>query len=205
MAWNTSNTFKNNDIKIVIPKKALYDSFYFNYNVSPPVKNAISKTHHISSETIPLHKHFFITLKLDTIPLNYKNKVVIAGIDEKNKIHSIGGEVVNNNITAKTKYFGKYAVFADTVKPSIKPILKNNKLLYSDKIKFKIKDELSGIKSYNGYIDNEWALFEYDAKNDILFYIIDENRITKNKTHEIELFVIDNTDNVSTFYSTFYW
>jgi len=72
-------------------------------------------------------------------------------------------------------------------------------------MKFTIKDELSGIQTFNGFIDNEWALFEYDAKNDLLFYSIDPERIEKKKEHELELFVIDNKGNIATYYSTFNW
>ena len=64
---------------------------------------------------------------------------------------------------------------------------------------------MSGIKSYNGFIDNNWALFEYDQKNDLLFYTMDEERIEKNKEHELELFVIDNKGNIATYYTTFNW
>ena len=36
-------------------------------------------------------------------------------------------------------------------------------------IRFIIKDD-PGISSYNGWIDRQWALFECDAKNNLLFY-----------------------------------
>ena len=35
-------------------------------------------------------------------------------------------------------------------------------------MKFRIYDELSGIKSYEGRINNNWILFEYDNKNDVI-------------------------------------
>ena len=90
------------------------------------------------------------------------------------------------------------------IAPEIKPNTDFNNLK-NNKISFTIKDEFSDIKSYNGYIDNNWALFEYDQKNDELFYNIDSERLQKNSEHELELFIIDNKDNISTYYTTFYW
>lgn len=42
-------------------------------------------------------------------------------------------------------------------------------------IQVKIGDALSGIDSYNGYIDGKWVNFYYDAKNDLMEYVIDGN------------------------------
>jgi hypothetical protein len=68
-----------------------------------------------------------------------------------------------------------------------------------------VTDKTTGIKSYEGYIDNEWVLFEYDAKNDIVFYRFDPERLTKGKDHELELYIIDNKDNIAYYYAEFYW
>ena len=68
-----------------------------------------------------------------------------------------------------------------------------------------IKDELSGIKSYEPSIDGNWALFEYDQKNDLLIYKFDETRITKGTKHNLFLRVTDNKDNFSTYNCNFTW
>ena len=38
---------------------------------------------------------------------------------------------------------------------------------------FKIYDELSGIESYRGEINNKWVLMEYDFKTNIIKYQFD--------------------------------
>jgi len=205
MNWRSENTYKNDDIEVVIPAESLYDTIFFNYFVSDPVKNSLSKTHHIHFESTPVHKKFSLSIKVEDLPSELSEKIFIAHISEDKSIESIGGRVVNDYIVAESKYFGNYTVLIDTVSPIIKPILQNNNLLQFDKIEFIIKDDLSGIKSYNGYIDNNWALFEYDLKNNILFYTPDIERIKKNTEHEVELFVTDNNGNIATYYTTFFW
>jgi len=205
MDWSLENTFENNDVKIRIPKNSLYNSIYFNYSKSNSIKNSVSMTHHINNETTPIHKKFSISLKTINLPNKYYGKAFIALLEKDATIKPIGGNMINDYIVSETKEFGQYTVLIDTINPSVNPVLKEDKLLHANKISFIIKDDLSGIKSFNGYIDNKWALFEYDLKNDLLFYTIDEKRIKKNKEHELELFVIDNTENVTTYYTTFFW
>lgn len=203
MHWEQENQFESDEIKIIIPEKSLFDSIYFNYSVSIPDFKAYSRIHHIHHIYTPLNKSYSIAIKTSDLPNELADKAFIAEILE-NEVNSIGGEVINDHIVAETKTFGDYVVLIDTIAPEINP-LKNFTNIKDPEIKFLIKDDLSGIKSYNGYIDNNWALFEYDQKNDLLFYILDIEKIEKNKEHELELFVIDNKNNISTFYTNFYW
>ena len=71
-------------------------------------------------------------------------------------------------------------------------------------IRFVIKDELSGISSYKGYIDNEWILMQYDPKNELLFYTFDNSRISNEKNHELELYIEDGKGNKAFYHTTFF-
>jgi hypothetical protein len=95
----------------------------------------------------------------------------------------------------------------DTIPPRITPInIKNGANMSGIKdIRFKIKDDFSGINTYNGWIDGQWALFEYDAKNDLLFYNFDAGRLTKNTQHTLELKVTDNKGNTAEYKAKFMW
>ena len=63
----------------------------------------------------------------------------------------------------------------------------------SSQMRFRIRDNLSGIKKFAGYVDGEWVLFEYDAKNALLTHKFD-GRIGRGQ-HALELVVTDNKDN----------
>lgn len=205
MDWEVKNTFSNDEISVNIPANALYDTLHFSFSKSPKTNKSVTPIYNIHKETVPIQKKLSLSINIDKVENQLRNKAFIAYIDSENEIEPIGGEIINNSIVSEANYFGKYTVMLDTVNPEIEPILKEKKILIEDIIMFTIKDDLSGIKSYNAYIDNNWALFEYDLKNDLIFYTIDDKRLKKNIEHELELFVIDNTGNLSTYYTTFFW
>ncbi|MFP4025292.1 MAG: M23 family metallopeptidase [Thiohalospira sp.] len=211
MHWEKENKYENDEIKIMIPPEALFDTIYFKYQSAEKPENAFSKLHHIHNDYTPLHKDINLSIKTENLPSELYDKAFIAQLEENDngkekKIIFCGGEIENDFISTQTRSFGSYTVLVDTIAPEIEPVIYNGLNIHPDnQLKFLITDDLSGIQSFNGFIDNEWALFEYDAKNDLLFYIIDEERIEKNKEHELELFVVDNKGNVATYYSTFNW
>jgi hypothetical protein len=50
------------------------------------------------------------------------------------------------------------------------------------KMSFRISDNLSGIKSFNGYIDGKWILMEFDTKTASLWHTFDERTGTGKHT-----------------------
>ena len=69
------------------------------------------------------------------------------------------------------------------------------------RMNFLISDELSGIQSFNGYLDNQWILMEYDAKNRALWHSFEPD-LPKGK-HHFRLEVTDGKDNKQTYEVTF--
>lgn len=43
---------------------------------------------------------------------------------------------------------------------------------------FEIEDELSGIASYNGFLNDEWVLFEYDYKTKKIVHKLNDKKHT---------------------------
>ncbi len=70
-------------------------------------------------------------------------------------------------------------------------------------LKIKISDNLTGIKSFNGYIDGKWILLEYDAKNDLLKFDFSDIDLI-GKKHTFTLNVIDYVGNESNYEVLFY-
>ncbi len=202
MNWNEENSFETDELTVRIPKNALFDSIYFKYSKTTPAPDAFSSIHNIHNIYTPIHKNFTIAIQTIDLPADLKSKAFIAEISD-DEIKFVGGDVINGHIVSETNAFGSFVVLADSVSPEIKLLTTLDEL--DKKIEFIIKDKLTGIKSYNGFIDNNWALFEYDPKNDLLFYEIDPHKLDKGIEHELELFVMDNKNNISTFYTTFYW
>lgn len=205
MPWNKENSHESNGIRVYIPQKALFNDIYFTYEETNK-KAGFSHIHKIHNRFTPLNKYIKLYLKTN-IPKRLQEKALIVEIEENGSTSSIGGTYEFGYVTATTKYFGNYAVDVDTIPPRIVPLnIYNNANMQGKKsIRFRVDDDLSGVKSYNGYIDGEWVLFEYDAKNDLIQYFFDEERLEPEKYHDLELFIMDTKDNLSTYTATFYY
>lgn len=202
--YNEDNEFKKEGIKLTFPSYAFYDTVHFEYKREEPIKeNIYSDIHYVHKKTTPVHKYFNLSIKTNDLPPSLSEKAFIAYKNgEDSEYEYTGGEKVNGYITTKARKLGKYCIMTDTVAPVVKA-KRPEEIVRNGVIKIQVEDDLSGIKTYNGYIDNEWALFEYDPKNNLILYKIDRNRLKKSEEHELELYVGDNMNNITTFYTRF--
>ena len=128
----------------------------------------------------PLRKSIIIKLPqaiLDTLELRQS---FIGRIGDK-KITYINSRKDDSYIYAYTSSLGKYTISRDTIKPEIKPINfnQNSNIANKSTIKLRLKDEMSGIKRYNAFINGKWALFEYEPKLNLIFHKISDNIINE--------------------------
>ena len=84
----------------------------------------------------------------------------------------------------------------DTEKPKIyHPNFKKGSWMTNHKfLTIKISDALSGIKSFDAYIDGEWILMEYDLKRKQLSYDFRDKKLVGSK-HIFKLVVSDHVGN----------
>jgi hypothetical protein len=193
--------FMNKYITIDVPPFALYDDMNFDFKILPAIKNSLGNVYQVGDEFIPLQKNITLTFNRPEIPSGLEDKTTVILIDDKGKISSQGGKFENGKIVIKTRSFGKYGLAIDTIPPVIKPvnISPNKDLSTYNTFSVKISDNLSGIKTYRGTIDNKWILMEYEPKKSTLTYRFDNERIATGE-HEFKLEVSDGLGN-KTFYS----
>ncbi|HPW66886.1 MAG TPA: M23 family metallopeptidase [Salinivirgaceae bacterium] len=196
---NISNIFEDSVLKITTPANALYDTVLFNYSILPKKANTATSVYRIGNPNIPLHKPIEIVLKNLSIPVELSDKVVLIDCsNEKPTSIDTKPTVSNNEVIGKTRVFTDISIAYDTVAPTILPLnIKNNETITSKRsIKIKIIDNLSGINKYDGFIDNQWVLFDYDAKNNLMEYTFD-SRFPEGKEHILKISVSDNVGNTS--------
>lgn len=200
-SYTTQNEFNTEDVKVVIPKGSLYNDLAFKYKRLPqPASNAYSAVHEIHNKLSPLHAGFEIWIKADSTLNNYKDKALIVSTARSSQ----GGYFENGYVKAKPRAFGSYFISVDTIPPTITPVnIANGKSMSGiSKMSFKIRDNLSGIKTFNGYIDGRWILMEFDAKSASLWHTFDER--TGPGKHTLEISVSDMKDNHQKYSITFY-
>jgi hypothetical protein len=205
--YDRLNVYETKEVKVVVPKDALFDNIKFRFARTETDSGRYSPVFSIHNEEIPLKRPMVVSIKPRNLSPYLQSKAGITGIGIKGNVISQGGSYKNGYITAQVKSFGRFYVSVDTIAPVIKPsaFRQGGKYTDSQVLSFRIRDYGSGISKYSGYIDQQWALFEYDGKNELLFYRIDGKKIQKGKTHKIEVFVSDNRENFTRFESTFYY
>ncbi|MGM0497776.1 MAG: M23 family metallopeptidase [Bacteroidota bacterium] len=204
MPFNKTNNFSTEYINLQFPANSFYDTLYFNYNKKKTSNQLFfSDIHQIHNKYTPVHKPFSLTIKTKKINNHLTNKAFIAKIEEEGEYEYKGGEYLNGSVITNIREFGEYVVMVDTIAPKIELISSPDNIKNQKSIKLRVTDNLSEIKTYNGYIDGEWVLFEYDPKNDLLIHKFETHQLKSDSEHELELYVGDNKNNISTFYTKF--
>jgi len=207
MPYNRSNRFRAENISISIPAGALYDTIAFSYQKDTGTPLMYSNVHYIHNRYTPVHKPFSISIKPTVIPEGKESKLLLVQLSDDFKMSALNSRWTDGYVTADAPSFGMFYIGIDTIGPVISSNGLTSGVILTGKneIRIRIMDELSGIKSYTPVIDGEWALFEYDQKNNVLIYKFDPKRIAKDSNHILELEVTDNKDNKSLYGCDFRW
>ena len=205
LSYKESHLFDQGDFLMFFPENALYTDLELEYRkTASSDPKFYSYIHEIGNVDIPLHTSCDITIKVDNDTEKDKSKYFIAKLNANNIITgSAGGVYVNGFMVGKTNAFERFAVAADNAKPIITPV-NTTELHRRPYLRFRILDALSGISRYDGYINGEWVLFEYDAKSNTITHRM-KNRARQNKNHDFKLVVTDACGNSETFERTIYW
>ena len=155
----------------------------------------------INNNESPLNKQ--IKIKFN-IPLkdSLSNQIGVGLINSSKKLIFIPGVKEDGGITIRSKSFGKYILTKDSIKPTINSFSfkKGDWVTNKDFFKFKVDDDFSGVKFYNGFINKKWILLEYEPKNKTLKYDFKDHEF-KEAELNIEIKIEDfagNKNNYST-------
>ena len=193
---NKDNIFEKENASVFFPAGTFYDDFALNFDVR-------DKILYLHDDSVPAHSNFTISLTDTTLSKELQEKTFIARLD---------GEQINYNSTfrkdsdfsAKVKTLGKYKLVTDTLAPKVsiaKPI--EGKWVSQDAIQLQISDLGSGIKTYNGFLNGQWVLFEYDNKTRTITHYFNDDFL-QNGANELKVIVTDAMGNSTTFETHFF-
>ena len=154
-----------------------------------------------------MHKYYEIGISpTQTIPSDLKSKAFVAYCDKNNNVKSCGGKWVENRLTANVRTFGNFSIMLDTEAPTIKPVSFKSIMTGRSKMTFKITDNIGTTGKarslrYAGYVDDQWVLFEFDSKKNLLIHRFDD-RIGKG-SHQLRIEVRDDRNNLGLYEATF--
>ena len=200
--YNKENRINEAGVSIQFPANAFYRSFYFQFDTLAGDENSYSPIFEVHNKFIPVHKHFTIAIKPDSIPENTKDKMYIAYRTDKDEHFFIGAKWKDNKLSTRSRILGNYTVMADTINPEITPYnFKNGKnISKQNNLRVKITDKQTGIKNYRGTLNDHWVLMEYDPKKNRLTYTFDEH--IKKGENDFKLVVKDLLDNETIYEAT---
>ena len=191
--YNRSNRYSANGLTIYLPPNSLSE----NIVLQPTHKSNegyFSDTYTIGSEYISTISKFPVSLEVKNDSIADKNIYGIVSINEKGKKSWIGGKYESGSIFAYLNELGHdIAISVDSIFPTITPI-EPEKWSINKKIVIKLSDDLSGISSFRGTIDGEFALFQHDIKSSHYTYIFDPEKISKGD-HSLYFEAIDKVGN----------
>ena len=193
------NIFSNEHLLLHFSKDALYTDVPLHYSTDTTARNYLSPVHEFGTDLVPIHTEVDYAVKVEQDTLQNKRQYVLARVNKRNMVTGVvqKARYFNGYMAGTTNYLSRLAVFQDKDAPTIKP-LNITKLKANPVLSFRIRDNLAGIKSYDGYIDGEWHPFEFDAKTARLHMDLRRTGIEKGTTHTVKIVVTDGCENTAT-------
>ena len=189
------NIFEKDNASVFFPAGTFYDDFTLNFDV----RNSILYLH---DDSVPAHTNFIVSISNSKLSNEKIDKTYIARIDGEKLIYNSTYRK-DSIFSSKVKTLGKYKLVTDTLAPKIsilKPI--EGKWVSQNVIQLQISDSGSGIKTYNGYLNGKWVLFEYDNKTNTISHYFND-KFLLNGTNELKVIVTDAMGNSATFETQF--
>lgn len=168
-------------------------------------EGSFSPVYSVGKEAVALKKPVTLYIFPDENAWNYKEKLFVR-CKHNNRMIYLEPEFLYPWIICNPRSFGEFTVIADTVPPEIKPknIRNNANMTGRQFIEFEISDDISGIASYNMYINNVWVLARYEPKDKTVRYYFDE-KVPSGRNHQLVFIVKDRAGNVGEYRGEFYY
>lgn len=178
------------EMRLVFPAYMLYDDDRVKCYPAPD-NRYLSPLCLVRPCISPLPPHLAYTLSIKAT--NPVEKAVIVRVDG-NRLSAYPTTREGDWYTASVRDFGQFAVTVDNHAPHISPInFREGKNLKTNTLRIKISDNLSGIDTYNCYLNGEWILAEYDGKSATL--TIDASGAIKKGVNKLRVVVVDAVGN----------
>jgi Peptidase family M23 len=196
-APNSANQLIKPGFELFMPANSLYDTMqplYYRTNTSAIY--AVSASHKVNDESIPLHDDVTVRIKPDkTIPEEWKDKILIQRTGKTSNTRKARWE--GEWLVAKFNDLGSFQAFADYVPPVFNDLGKGDTVDLSPAgwILFTPRDNFGIIKKFRVEMDSNWIRFTNDKGRNWI-YKFDEN--FPYGVHEMKVTAEDLAGNITT-------
>jgi len=188
--------FEKDNFSVFFPAGTFYEDFYMNFDV----KNNTLLLH---DDSVPVHTNFTISVEDTKSTEEEKKKMFIASVNG-NKVGYITTKLSGTTFSCKARNLGQFTLTKDLTAPkiSIAKSIEDKWITNQKSINITISDDLSGIKTYNGYINDKWVLFEYESKLKRLTHVFNDDLLLEG-SNKLKVVVTDNVGNSTIFETQF--
>ncbi|RDB05490.1 M23 family metallopeptidase [Runella aurantiaca] len=142
----------------------------------------------INEENIPLRDAIGVNFRPDVMPANPEKTHAYRFDGER--LRFVGGKWQGEMLDFATRELGDFSIATDETPPSLRLIQSSKK-----SISARISDGMSGIGSFNAFVNGEWVLMNYDYKRN---YIWSDKLVdTLDFEGELRLEVTDRAGNIA--------
>jgi len=189
--------FALDNVTVTVPPNTFLDDFYMNFEV----KNGIAKVH---EDKVPAFSNFSVSFE-DSLATEKDRTKMFIGLLEGKKVRYYNTKRYKNAFTIYTKELGDFRLLKDGRPPKIKIDKKVGGKWIStiDALQFTISDEGSGIKSYEGYLNGNWILLEYEPKTKKLIHHFSDGIVAEGQ-NDLKVVIMDNVGNSTIFETQFF-
>lgn len=193
----SDSNFEKDNVSVFFPAGTFYEDFYMNFDV----KNKILFLH---EDIVPAHTNFSISFEDTKSSENDKKKMFIASVNG-NKLGFNTTKLTGNTFTCKSRTLGQFTLAKDSIAPkiAIAKSIEGKWLTDKKSIQLTVSDDLSGVKTINGYLNDKWVLFEYESKTKKITHTFDNNLLAEGQ-NKLKVVVADNVGNSTIFETQFF-
>ena len=196
---NQKYVIRKGESTVEINKNVFYEDVLLNITSK-------NDTLDLGKEITPFRSSIKLKIPIDKNIDSLRLSQTFIGKIVNNKINYLSSKINDSYITANTSSLGKYIISRDSILPEIRPLNFSNKSnVRSNKtITLRLKDDKSGIKNYEAYLNGNWALFEYEPKQNLIFHDLSDS-IIKDGENDLLIEFEDGVGNKQVFKTKIYY
>ena len=197
MIWQGINRYVDYDFMLTIPEGNLYSDFCFQHTSTMDVSGKYySDIHEVNNSPVPLHRNGKMWLKINSDTLPQRDKYGVVKINSGNRRDNwMGGTYKNGGLELSINELGnRYAISMDSIAPKIEA-LSPQTWKQNGRIRIKLSDDKSGIRTFRGTIDGEFVLFKHDSKSSIYTYTFNRERLGELPIKDFRFVATDGVGN----------
>lgn len=187
----SEHSFYHEDVELLFRRNSLFDTLYLQFDKSYDSAHGFEEFK-FNHRKDPMKGSVRVRLKSDRdYPFGSQAYTLNNG-----RLGYLGGSWDGEQIEFYTRDLVTFTIANDSIAPNIRPVIVNRDELY-----FKISDDLSGIKTFNATLDDEFVLMKYEPKKSLIWSEKKDKNIPFKGEFVLE--VEDNAGNKETYNYTF--